>query len=131
MGYPRPTEPDRFLPYTNKPPQLGLTTADIGQSTLQNLRACAVASGLPQEVIDRLVRYGKKAGLTLSIAWSTGANDTAAATLRNFGWLFTRVGVHKDKASAFVRTFPLLGGGTGGTIITGLTNIPATFKAPV
>jgi hypothetical protein len=125
MAYPRPTEPDRFLPWQK-------TTAPIGgvmtAANWAKLRACFVAAGLHSQWADRAGRWIERAGGTLT--WNLTTPDTQANQLKNWGYALTKIGVHKDKASAIVRTFPLFADGLGGPVITGLT-VPASFKAPV
>jgi hypothetical protein len=127
----RPTEPDRFLPWVGKPHRYGLLPADIPLADLKNIRACFVAAGLPQEWADRCVRKAKALGG--SITWHATAPNTVAINLKNWGWLFTLVGLHKSKASALVRTFALMGPGLpgtpGGTVMTGVVP-PTTFASP-
>jgi hypothetical protein len=126
MAFPRPTEPDRFLPYTKNVLPKG--AVNVTAADWRNLRACFVAAGLHQSDADQTVRYIESRGGVF--AWSGAAPDAIAVQARNWGYAFTRIGIHKDKASTLVRTFALLGNGLGGPTIATFT-IPAIFKTPV
>jgi hypothetical protein len=117
------TEPDRFLNMAG-----GRAVGAATAANMKYLRACFAAAGMHSTKADQVVRALQRRGGVYS-SWHLTVPDAVATQRRNFGFLLTLAGMHKDRASALVRTFALMGNGAGGPVITGLT-IPASFKTP-